>query len=249
MERFRSHKKKEACLRGMFKNCLIGLDELFKDDTDIPAGSVVLVTGREGSLKSTLVYNMISNYLADSGEHALYATMEETEDSLCRNMADLGIKKMDNLHIFDYSDMRHEWDTEEPEMIRITEDVINFYKTKYPTLKVLVFDALNALYSVSGQIKLRKNMYHFFTMLRDKDMISFLILETYSPENHVLIADSLERPEYFLADGVIELGIIEKKEYVKRYIQIRKMRGAYHSMEKHQIVVEKDGIHVLGLVY
>lgn len=249
MESFSESIKKEVCLRSMFKNCLIGLDELFKEDSDIPSGSVVLVTGVEGSLKSSIVFDMISNYVAGSGEHALYATMEETEESLLRNMTGLGIKKIDNLHIFDYRDMRDEWKTEEPDMVKITEDMINFYTNKYPNLTVIIFDALNALYSVSGQMKFRKIMYHFFTMLRDKNLTSFLILETYSPEKHVLVGDSLERPEYFLADGVIELGIIESKEHVKRFIQIRKMRGAYHSMEKHQIVVEKDGIHVLGLVY
>jgi KaiC/GvpD/RAD55 family RecA-like ATPase len=233
----------------MFKNCLIGLDGLFKGDSDIPAGSVVLVTGVEGSLKSGFVFNMISNYLAGSSEHALYATMEETEKSHLRNMASLGIKKIDNLHIFDYRDMRHEWVTEEPDMVKITEDMIDFYMNKYPNLTVFAFDSLNALYSVSTQVNLRKIMYRFFTMLRDKNLTSFLILETCSPEKHVLVGDSLERPEYFLADGIIELGIVEAKENVKRYIQIRKMRAAEHSMEKHQIVVEKDGIHVLGSVY
>ncbi|MDW7731370.1 MAG: ATPase domain-containing protein [Methanolobus sp.] len=233
----------------MFKECLIGLDDLFKEDSDIPVGSVVLVTGAEGSLKSSILFNMISNYLAGSGEHALYATMDETEESHLRNMASLGFKKTDNMHVFDYRDMRHEWVNEEPDMVRITEEMINFYKDKYPDLKVLVFDALNALYSISSQTNLRKTMYHFFTMLRDKNLTSFLILETYSPEKHVLVGDCLERPEFFLADGVIELGIIEGREHVKRYIQIRKMRGAHHSMEKHQIVVQKDGIHVLGLVY
>ncbi len=235
----------------MFKNCLIGLDELFRENSDIPAGSVVLVTGVEGSLKSGIVFNMISNYLAGSSEHALYATMEETEESHLRNMASLGIKKTDNLHIFDYKDMRHEYETEEPDMVKITEDMIDFYKNKYPNLTVFAFDSLNALYSVSTQVNLRKIMYRFFTMLRDKDLTSFLILETCSPDKHVMICsdDSLERPEYFLADGIIELGIIEAKENVKRYIQMRKMRAAVHSMEKHQIVVEKDGIHVLGSVY
>ena len=235
----------------MFKNSINGLNEMFNGDSDVPKGSVVLVTGVEGSLKSGFVFNMISNYLAGSSEHALYATMEQTEESHLRNMASLGIKKIDNLHIFDYRDMRHEWETEEPDTVKITEDMIDFYKNKYPNLTVFAFDSLNALYSVSAQTNLRKTMYRFFTMLRDKELTSFLILETCSPEKHVPVCsgDSLERPEYFLADGIIELGIVESKDYVKRYIQIRKMRAAVHSMEKHQIVVEKDGIHVFGSVY
>ncbi len=73
----------------MFKNSISGLDWLFKDECDIPKGSVILVSGSEGALKSGLVFNITSNYLAFSNEHALYATLEETEESLLRNMKSL----------------------------------------------------------------------------------------------------------------------------------------------------------------
>ncbi|MFA4956184.1 MAG: ATPase domain-containing protein [Candidatus Methanoperedens sp.] len=235
----------------MFKNCLTGFDELFAPECDIPAGSVVLVTGIEGSLKSSFVFNLISNYLAGSNSHAVYATMEETEESYIRNMTSIGIKKMDNMHIFDYRDMRHEFKDVVPDMIKITEDMINFYTNKYPDLSIFAFDSLNALYSVLPPENLRKIMYHFFSMLREKGLTAFLILETSSREKHSSIwnSDPMERPEFFLADGVIELGMIETTENVKRYIQIRKMRAANHSMKKYQLVVEKDGIHVFGSVY
>jgi len=235
----------------MFKNCLTGFDELFAQESDIPAGCVVLVTGIEGSLKSSFVFNLISKYLAGSNQHAVYATMEENEESYLKNMKSIGVKKMDNMHIFDYRDMRHEFKDVVPDMIKITEDMINFYKNKYPDLSVFAFDSLNALYSVLPPENLRKIMYHFFSMLRDKGLTAFLILETRSREKHSSIWDSdpRETPEFFLADGVIELGMIETMENVKRYIQIRKMRAANHSMKKYQLVVEKDGIHVFGYVY
>jgi hypothetical protein len=41
---------------------------------------VILVAWIEGTLKLGLVFNMISNYLAGSSEHALYATLEETKE-------------------------------------------------------------------------------------------------------------------------------------------------------------------------
>lgn len=234
----------------MFKNSIPGLKGLFNGDSDISKNSVLLVTGREGSLKSGLVFSMISNHLSGNDEHALYLTLEETKESHFRNMESLGIKKLDRLHMFDYKDIRLEWEKEELSITKTIENTIDFYREKY-NLTVFALDSLNALHPFLSQINLRKDMYHFFTMLRDKDLTSFLIMENCYPEKHVLVRsdDSLERPEYFLADGIIELGIIEGKENVKRYIQIRKIRGANHSMEKHQIVVEKDGIHVLGSVY
>jgi KaiC/GvpD/RAD55 family RecA-like ATPase len=76
-------------------------------------------------------------------------------------------------------------------------------------------------------------------------------METCSPEKQVFVGSTnyAEQPEYFLVDGIIELEVIEANENVKRYIQIRKMRTANHSMEKHQIMVGKDGISILGSVY
>ncbi len=231
----------------MFKNSINGLNELFKDDCDIPRGSVILVSGSEGALKSGFVFNIISSYLEGCNEHGLYATLEETEESLLRNMKSLGIKKLDRLHVFDYKDVRLEWKKEDFDLVKVTEDMIDFYKEKYENQTVFALDSLNAFYSLTSQVNLRKKMYHFFTMLRNKNLTSFLIMEKCSLDRH--FNDYIERPEYFLADGIIELGIVETKENVKRYIQIRKMRGANHSMEKHQIVVGKEGLSILGKVY
>lgn len=233
------------------KNSIDGLNELFKNEGDIPEGSIILVTGVEGGLKSGLVFNMFSNYLAKNGKHALYATLEETEESHLRNMTSLGITKPDRLHIFDYRDVRQEWENEEPDFLKITEDMINFFTKKYADFDIFAFDSLNALYSISAIINSRKHMYRFFTMLRAKKLTSFLIMETHSPERRWFFGagDGIERPEYFLADGIIELGMVEDKESVKRYIQIRKMRAVNHSMEKHQVLVGKNGLMVVGSIY
>jgi len=233
----------------MLRDSIDGLNELFKGD--IPRGSVILVTGVEGGLKSGLVFNMIANYLARNEKHALYATMEETEESHLRNMMSLGITPQNRLHIFDYRDVRQEWENEEPDFLKITEDMIDFYTEKYPEFEIFAFDSLNALYAISANINPRKDMYRFFAMLRAKKLTSFLIMEAHSSDRRWLYGngDSMERPEYFLADGIIELGMVEDKESVKRYVQIRKMRAVNHSMEKHQILVGKDGLQIVGSIY
>lgn len=234
----------------MFKNCIDGLEDLFKYDTDIPYGSIVLIKGMEGALKSSLVFNLISNYLSGNSEHALYITLDESVESHTRNMESIGFVIPDRLHIFDYKDIRHEWQDEEPDMIKITQDIIEFYKNKYNNLTIFVMDSLNALYSLSNQVDFRKDLYYFFMMLRDNNLTSFITLELATPGRYSSgHSDYMDHPEYFLADGIIELGMIEAKENVKRYIQIRKMRGANHSIEKHQIIVKKKGLNVLGSIY
>jgi len=58
-----------------------------------------------------------------------------------------------------------------------------------------------------------------------------------------------DRPERFLADGTIELGLMEGRSGVKRYIQILKMRAAKHAMEKHQLIADESGLKILGQIY
>ncbi len=91
-------------------------------------------------------------------------------------------------------------------------------------------------------------MYHFFSNLREKGLTSFLILEA-PPRSAWGRYQDCSRPEYFLADGTFELGMVEGKGGVKRYIQIQKMRATKHAMEKHQMVVDENGLNILGSIY
>jgi KaiC/GvpD/RAD55 family RecA-like ATPase len=190
----------------MLKNTITGLDKILFDD--IPKGSVILVTGAEGTLKSGLVFSMMANYLSANDEHGLYATLEQNLESHLRNMKSLGIKEERNLHIFDYRDMRQEWMDSELDLIKITEEVIDSFKEKYDNLTLFALDSLNALYSVSDPRDMRKKIYNFFTHLRDEELTSFLIMESAQSRMSGQFTQ-LHQVEHFLADGTIELGLIE----------------------------------------
>lgn len=230
----------------MLKNAINGLDNLFMNE--IPAGSVILVNGAEGTLKSGLVFSMLSNHITVTGDHGLYVSLEQTKASHLQNMDSLGIKKERSLHIFDYQDMREEWIDRELDFIKMTEEVIDFYKDKYGNLTIFALDSLNALYSISDGAHLRNKMYHFFLSLKEEGLTSFLIME--SPHSKVMGQfTQWHQPERFLADGTIELGMIERNGVVKRYIQILKMRSTRHAMEKHQLVIDENGLNILGPIY
>jgi KaiC/GvpD/RAD55 family RecA-like ATPase len=74
----------------MLKSTINGLDEIPLDDT--PNGSVILVTGTEGTLKSGLIFSMMSNYISANDEHSLYVTFRANLASHLRNLRFLGIK-------------------------------------------------------------------------------------------------------------------------------------------------------------
>jgi KaiC/GvpD/RAD55 family RecA-like ATPase len=192
--------------------------------------------------------NLISNYLLYNGEHGLYVTLEESVESIVRNINSFGFKKADNLHMFDYKDIRNEWKGKELDMVDLTENVIDFYREKCDNLSIFALDSLNALYSFTNHVNLRKDMYNFFTLLKDQELTSFLIMEN-SPNALFYDADRMGWAEHFLSDGVIMVGIEEVNDRVRRYIQVKKMRATKHKMEKHQIVVNDCGISVLGPLY
>lgn len=200
----------------MFVNSIRGQNVLFQGG--IPMGSVILITGKDRALKSGFVLDMMSNYLAGNNEHGLYATLEK--DSCLQDTKSSGIRKSDRLHIFDYKDIIHEWKNEELDLINVTENVIKFYRKKYNSFTIFALDSLNALYQASNEVNLRKNIYRFFTTLKDNDLTSFLIMETCSSD--------MESPERSLADGIIELGTVRCKKNVNMYIQIKKMDAANH---------------------
>jgi len=227
----------------LLKDSLEGLDKLLF--ADIPEGSVILVTGAEGTLKSGLVFSMMSGYIASCGAHGLYITLEQNKESHIRNMESLGINRPAGLHIFDFRDMRQEWTDSELDLFRIVEEVLQSYRERYDDLKLFALDSLNAIYSLTDHGSLRSNVYRFFSRLSDEGLTSFLIMESSSCGQ----AAPCHKTEHFLADGIIDLGMIEGAGGVKRYIQIMKMRAAKHAMEKHQIAVGDGGISVRGPLY
>lgn len=233
-------------MRWMLKNTINGLDEILF--VEIPKGSVILVTGAEGTLKSGLVFSMMANHVAANDEHALYVTLEQNEESHLRNMNSLGIEKENDLHIFDYRDMRLEWMNSELDLIKMTEEVIDSYKDKYDNLTLFALDSLNALYSISEHENIRNKIYNFFTCLREEGLTSLLIMESAQSRIGGQFSQ-FHQTEHFLADGTIELGMIEGKGGVKRYIQILKMRATKHAMEKHQLTIDENGISIRGPIY
>ena len=108
---------------------------------------------------------------------------------------------------------------------------------------MLCFRFYNALYTLTETDNLRerrKRMYYFFKLLRDNNLTSFLIKEQSKT------ATLGEDEEYFLVDGVIELGVRTTIEGKKRYLEVLKMRQNEHSMREFIIEIGKNGLAILG---
>lgn len=222
----------------MFKDTIKGLDKLF--DTDIAPPKIILVTGPPGSMKTTFVYSIINKYVEKTGKFGLYATVEETVESNLESIESIGIEPSFNLQVSDFSELREE--DEDIDYLKFTEKMVTHYKNKHGDKFVcFAFDSLGALYSLIDQENIRKKMYYFFKMLREKNLISFIIMERSVEGESQLLGN-----EGFLSDGIFLLGLKRKKQRLVRYLQIEKMRATKHSMEAHALEITDDDIIVLG---
>src|SRR2546427_10715352 len=66
-----------------------GLDEQLQGG--VPAGHVVLLAGKPGTMKSSLSFHMLFQNAKNDGRGGVYVTLEQSRESLLGNMAGLGM--------------------------------------------------------------------------------------------------------------------------------------------------------------
>jgi len=255
----------------MFKKSINGLDKIFSGD--IPKGSIVLVTGTAGSLKSAFVYNILSEYLKNNkNEKGLYVTLEESKKSHMDNMKSLGISIVKRLKISDLASFRAHICFEDMDYLELIKrramNSIGSEKASNSSSNASVKEnlknssletdkglkgtakipiscfALDSLNALYSLIGLEKNK------MRNKLLEFFTFLRTNKLTSFVVLEmpqNQLYSDEFFLADGVIEFGITKaSQDTLKRYIQVRKMRSTKHSLDPFLIEVGNDGLKVVG---
>jgi len=261
----------------MFCDAIPGMDKIFQ--TEPPEGSVILIVGNAGTLKSAFTYNLISNDMAHRPSdlvQCIYVTLEETRDSLIRNFKTMGIPISERIQVSDVATFfraMERWTS----IVGQDSDYINLILEKasrpFKVLplnefetstrphnnnpkdkvavtevgdisimkpKIFVLDSLNAFNSMvfNNSKNIRREMASLMYKLREKTVTSFIVMETGDLSTY--------KPEHFLVDGIIELGMIETERHrFKRYLKVRKMRSTKHSIEPFLIEVNGAGLKVV----
>ncbi len=232
----------------MLRNAIPGLERILRTEVQTP--KVIMVTGPPGSMKSAFCYTLMSKYLRNAGEFGLYTTLEETVQSHLKNMESLGVEVSLNMQISDFTDLREidqvVQEGDQTDYLAFIEKMITHYRRLHGNkFRLYALDSLGALYSLMEDTSnLRRRMFHFFKMLRDNSLISFVILER-SPEADAYLMGN----EGFLVDGIIHLGTERNRGKLVRYLQVEKMRACDHSVERHVIEVGAQGIIILGPIF
>ncbi|RLF49357.1 MAG: hypothetical protein DRN20_02365 [Thermoplasmata archaeon] len=230
----------------MINQTLPGFGAMF--DSSPPLESVVLIIGRAGTLKSSFAYAVAMNLCKMMNSGGLYLSLEQNRNMFIRNLKSIGIMPSNRLHIIDFSTFMDSLGTNSHYFTHdeYVDFVFRALSMELPdvgtNLRCFILDSLNALQSLMdvSEAELRRKMNDFFFRLRKKGILSLIIMEGDA---------DVERDEYYLVDGIIELGIMHIGTDIKRYVRIRKMRGCKHTLYPHILEVD-GGIRVGGeLIY
>jgi KaiC/GvpD/RAD55 family RecA-like ATPase len=223
-----------------------GFDELIEGG--IPTGSIVLMSGLAGTMKSSLAYYILYKNALLKGKKCLYITLEQNESSLLMQMTQMGMphaKVADKLLVVDVSSLRlEEKKPIEESWLGLTMKTIQKIKERIGC-DIMVLDSLDAYTLLAESEFSRKAMFMFFEWLRKMGMTCFLVSEAVDsmPLMALQGGDIVKDRAYeaFLADGVLHLKLVPVGEVeVRRRIRCIKMRETDHDMSYMDLTF-KDG--------
>jgi KaiC/GvpD/RAD55 family RecA-like ATPase len=211
---------------GRIKTYVQGFDDILEGG--IPPGHVVLLSGTPGSMKSSLGFYVLYNQVKHEGRTALYVTLEQSRESLIRQMARMEMDIEDvkqNLHVLDLGILRKRLNE-----ISNQGSWMQVFKTYLSNLKgslgfdLIVVDSLDVLETMAGITHRRTELFYLFEWLRDLGCTVLLISEL--TQEKMLNGAS---DEGYLSDGIISLKMhLVREVEIQRRVRCLKMRETAH---------------------
>ena len=224
--------------RELIKTYIEGFDE--KLGGGIPEGSIVLVVGEPGTMKSSVAFNVLFHNAVKENVPGLYISLEQSRESLMDHMSNLEMDISvceDVVNILDLGLIRKNLTmlADQSWMHVFKMYVENLQKSH--DFRVLVIDSLPVLELLAEFKSPRMDLFHFFEWLRDQQITTFLVSEMSQDSNAYAKYD-----EDFLADGIIHVKMEKVDDInIQRRIRCVKMRSANHSMNFFTLLFH-DGI-------
>src|SRR3989344_6373413 len=207
------------------KTGISGFDELF--DKGIPKDRSVLVTGGPGSGKTIFCLQLLT-IAALRGEKCLYLTFEESEERLIEYMENFGFKAKEQVKKGKLKIIRKDafalagcieamLANAKGELLIDLDEILDILPKDFHPDKIVI-DSLNAIATAlpPKEEGYRIFIEQLFKYLESLKVTSFLTSET---------EESIGMVENFVADGIIALYNIKKRNVRTSALEIIKMRG------------------------
>ena len=238
--------KKENVL----KTEVSGFDELFAGG-GIPKGNSVLVAGGPGTGKSILCRHICYN-LVSKGKKCMYVSFEESKERIVKSMEDFGwgIKKyiengdfvIQKINPLDILRMKFGSIGGSGSATELSYKIKPLVIPKDFHPDIIAVDSLTAIIaaSVTKDKNYRVYLQQLFSFFEETGSTSLLITET----DPIPTRYSETGIEEFLADGIIVLYNIQKKDARENAIEVLKMRYGKHQKKMVLMTITDKGIKV-----
>src|SRR3990170_3092723 len=222
-----------------------GFDE--KLSGGIPPGSIVLLTGEAGTMKSTLAWNVLYHGAKEDKRPGAYVSLEQSRDSLASHLQSMGMNPKDvedKVSIVDLGMIRRNLEG----MAESTW--LEIFKMYAQNLKrslnydILAVDSLTVLGDLARFERPREQMFQFFEWLRDLKATVFLISELKGKNE-----EFGQFGEEFLSDGIIHVKMERVDDAnIQRRIRCVKMRGSPHSPNYYTLIFQNGGLQATRVI-
>ncbi len=203
----------------------------------IPKGSIVLIIGEPGTMKSSLAYSILYNNALKNKEVGTYVTLEQSRKGLLRHLKSMGFNidaVGDKISVVDLSLIRRKLE-------KLGEHTwMHIFKSYAKNLKenmdytLLVIDSLQVLELLAGFERPRNELFHFFGWIKDLGVTTFIVAE--QPSNTMELG---KYGEDFLSDGIIHLKMEKVDDInIQRRIRCVKMRETKHSFNYYTLLFQ-----------
>jgi KaiC/GvpD/RAD55 family RecA-like ATPase len=221
------------------KTGISGLDEMLNGG--LIAGRPYLLSGAPGAGKSILGMQFLMQAVRE-GKSGIYVTLEERKRGLEQNFRVFGWD-INKIHIIEATPGlgNKMWEIRTDEsFINMTLNLNNLTEAIKEKLghgaERIVIDSVTTLKLLyPSEVDARREILSLIHFLTDTRCTSLLLVEKFNEERTM---------ESFLADGSIELRIIEEKGIKKRAIEIKKMRGTDFDEQWRPMKITGEGIIV-----
>jgi KaiC/GvpD/RAD55 family RecA-like ATPase len=239
-------------MEGRCKSGVKGLDKILHGG--IPRNSCILLAGGPGSGKTILSTQFLHQGISLYNEPGLYVTFDEATSSLKKNMLKFGwdltaFEEKKQLRILDLSSLIYLTPEEYQKTaygVNIPEftilSVLQIIKDNISEIaaKRIIVDSITSLSIFEiDEAKKRRNLAQFFKGLREMDCTCII-----TAESNVADSNRDYQLEEYLADGVILLNLVTKKDFIIRSIMIEKMRGIAHDTQPKLYSITDEGFVV-----
>jgi KaiC/GvpD/RAD55 family RecA-like ATPase len=205
------------------------------------AGRPYLLSGEPGAGKSIFGMQFLMQAVKE-GKSGIYVTLEERKSGLEQNFKVFGWD-INKIHVIEATPElgNNMWEIKaDASFINMTLNMNNLTDAIKERLvsgaERIVMDSVTTMKLLyPSEVDARREILSLIHFLTDTQCTSLLLAEKFNEERTM---------ESFLADGSIELRIIEEKGIKKRAIEVKKMRGTDFDEQWRPMKITNEGIIV-----